>query len=765
MEMNLVPSKQSLVVYSSRGRETNWSSRRRAEMCLLSLCGILLLTCIVLAALFGMDLSKTGTDKYGLSTSPPTPTTRASEPRVCNTATCLETAARLTRNMNESVDPCEDFFHFACDGWIRDNPIPPSENEYITFIKKIQANNEKLRNMLEDAIGDYEDPIMKAKRYYRSCMDENEVERTTKDQVLELIRSFGSCALQGEDWAMSRWNWKTALLKIQKTFLHSAPLFTIDVSTNPRNSKKHIVMIKLPELSLIREEYLARNDSKVDKKKNAYLDYMTSVAMLIGGHNDAIQMHLHSVLEFEGKLAQSMPSTAYLYENLHNAITIADLQQLAPQFQWLDYLNSLFAEYSISLKKSQKIIVPAPEYLKKMAEVVLSTNNSTLSDYFIWTVLRRLVPFLSRPFRDVEAKYKRIASHIKGESPRWLTCIKAVNYHRGLGFATGSLYVEKAFDEKMIPLVKEMMENIRTAFREEVANLVWIDDETRPKVYEKEEAIVEKIGYPEMCVNKTSLAGYYQDLKVDNKRFLLNEVNVSRWYSSKSLAKLGRPSLRGRWFNGPQSVNAYYKWEKNEINILAGILQPPFYYGRLAPRVVNFGAIGVVLAHELTHGFDSVGRKFNKYGEISKPWWSSYTLDGFQNRSECLVDQYNKYSLDIEGKRIFINGRQTLFENIADNGAVKIAHRAYKNWARKHGSDAMVPGMKRSNDQIFFLTYAQMWCSNFSPSQIFRRAKTDTHTLPIYRVNGVLSNMEEFAKAYNCPRDSKLNPKKRCRVW
>jgi len=327
------------------------------------------------------------------------------------------------------------------------------------------------------------------------------------------------------------------------------------------------------------------------------------------------------------------------------------------------------------------------------------------------------------------------------------------------------LYIEKAFDKKMIPLVKEMMENIRKAFREEVANLTWIDDETRPKVYEKEDAIVEKIGYPDICVNKTLLGEYYQGLEVDDKRFLLNEVNMSGWYSSKSLAKLRKPSTRGQWFNGPQSVNAYYQWEKNEINVLAGMLQPPFYHGRLAPRAVNFGGIGIVLAHELTHGFDSVGRLFNKYGEISKPWWSNFTLNGFRNRSQCLVGQYNKYPLEIDGSQIFVNGRLTLPENIADNGALKIAYRAYENWVRKHGVEALVPGLKRPNEQMFFLSYAQMWCSKFSPTQTFRRAKADTHALPIYRVNGVLSNMEEFSKAYNCPKGSKLNPEKRCRVW
>ena len=242
IQLCVAPRTQSLGVYSTEGKITFRKGRKRVEICLLSLCGILLIICMVLAVLFAMELSKRNaptSTTNGRPASSPSPM----EPKVCNTAECLEIAARFARNMNESVDPCEDFFHFACDGWIRDNPIPPSENEYITFIKKIQANNVKLRNLLEDATGDYNDPVMKAKRFYRSCMNEDEVERTTKQQILELIRSLGSWALDNKTWNGTAWNWKGALETIQKTFLHSSPLFTIDVLTDPRYSKKHTVKV------------------------------------------------------------------------------------------------------------------------------------------------------------------------------------------------------------------------------------------------------------------------------------------------------------------------------------------------------------------------------------------------------------------------------------------------------------------------------------------------------------------------------------------
>ena len=252
MELNSVASTQSLGLYSTRGGLSFRKGRKRVEICLLTLCGVLLLICVVLAALFAVEISKrSAEDNIGRATSPPlrstsqSPTSKTPAPRVCNTAECLEIAARFARNINESVDPCEDFFHFACDGWIRDNPIPSSENEYITFMKKIRANDEKLRNLLEDASGDFDDPVMKAKRFYRSCMAEDEAEKTSTQQMVKLIRNLGSWAVNNASWNESSWDWRDALLIIQRIFSDSSPLFAVEVLANPKDSTKHIVKVSI----------------------------------------------------------------------------------------------------------------------------------------------------------------------------------------------------------------------------------------------------------------------------------------------------------------------------------------------------------------------------------------------------------------------------------------------------------------------------------------------------------------------------------------
>ncbi|KAK3724939.1 hypothetical protein QZH41_017146 [Actinostola sp. cb2023] len=395
-------------------------------------------------------------------------------------------------------------------------------------------------------------------------------------------------------------------------------------------------------------------------------------------------------------------------------------------------------------------------------------GDETLSNYFGWTIIRNLMPFLSTQFREAEMKYKRKATNTIASKPRWLQCIKTTDYPMGLTFAAGYLYIEKVFDKSFIPVVKSMMDNMRQAFREEVKSLSWIDETTRHSVFDKEEAMIEKIGFPKLCANFTLLEEYYSGLEVNDRHYLLNEVNVSKWYTRKSLSSLRHPVNRDSWYSGPQMVNAFYLRERNEINVMAGILQAPFFYGKDAPRVVNYGGIGMVLAHELTHGFDSAGRRFNKFGELtSDVGWTNHSMAEFRSRAGCIVDQYDKFELQIDKGTIHVDGKLTLDENIADNGGFQIAFRAYENWSKRHGPEKLVPGLMKSNEQMFFLSYAQMWCSTFTPSATFYRSKLDSHAIPKYRVKGVLINSEAFARAYKCPVGSNMNPdpSKRCRVW
>jgi len=385
----------------------------------------------------------------------------------------------------------------------------------------------------------------------------------------------------------------------------------------------------------------------------------------------------------------------------------------------------------------------------------------------MWTFVRSVVPYLSRDFRSALLEYQKEMEGKKAAETRWLSCLEDINsYSHGLTFALGYMWVSKVFDSDVIPLIQEMMTTIKTTFRDETSRYEWIDDQTRQKIIEKEKAMKNKIGFPKLCANETLLNEYYKDVNISRSNYLLNALRVTKWRTRRSFSEFKNPVDKEQWYVGPQLVNAFYLPNRNEINILAGILQPPFFYGQKAPRAVNFGAIGMVLAHELSHGFDSTGRTFNKDGEIIDNWWSKSTSEAFEKRSNCIVNQYDKYPVDggIDGKT-HIDGELTLSENIADNGGIRLAYWGYKNWVKNNGPETLLPGLNMTNEQLLFVSFAQMWCSVFTPSAAYTLAKTDTHALANYRVIGPLSNMKEFSEAFKCPAGQGMNPEKKCKVW
>lgn len=285
------------------------------------------------------------------------------------------------------------------------------------------------------------------------------------------------------------------------------------------------------------------------------------------------------------------------------------------------------------------------------------------------------------------------------------------------------------------------------------------------KIIEKEKAMKNNVGFPKLCSNETLLNEYYKDVNISRSNYLRNAMDVTKWRRRSQFSILKTPVDKEQWYFGPQLVNAFYLPNRNEINILAGILQPPFYYGRKAPRAVNFGAIGMVLGHELSHGFDALGRYFNENGEMTDDWWSAETSQKFLEKSKCIVNQYNNYSVDGENGPIHINGELSLSENIADNGGIRLAYWGYKDWVKKNGAELQLPGLNMTNDQLLFVSFAQMWCSAFTPAAAYVMASTDTHALANYRVIGSLSNMKEFSDVFKCPSGSRMNPEKKCKIW
>ncbi|XP_074613416.1 endothelin-converting enzyme homolog isoform X1 [Acropora palmata] len=720
---------------------------------------ILLSVCIVLGIFLAVSARKAQSKIEEPQTEMPhLPTS------YCYSPDCLQIAAGIARKMNASVDPCKNLFQYACGSWIKDNPIPPSKTVLDEFTAAEDRNYQTMRETLEESSATLSDrsAVGKAKLYFKSCIQEGQVEKTAMQLLKPLIAKYGHWALDSQEWNSTEWNWLKVLTYMDSEIM-AFPFLSLYIDFNPRNSSQFMLALHPPELSLIREQYLAEEN----KTRLAYLEFMTKVGKLLGGGNTT-RKQMEDVMKFEGKLAKIIPPKSEIRANYHQAMNLTTLEHKAPGigFTWLEYLNGVMKHFNISLNGSDRVLVPSVEYLKNLSIVINETEKRTLSNYMMWTFVRSVIPYLSRNFREAYLDFQKATQGKKQAKPRWLSCVEDMNsYTHGLTFAMGYMWIQSAFDVKMIPLIEEMMRGISVAFRDETPNYDWVDEQTRKKILQKEKAMKFKVGFPELCGNETLLNNYYESLNISGD-YLTNALAVTSWRRKMYLSRLRKPVDKEEWLVGPQLVNAFYLPSRNEINILAGILQPPFYYGRKAPRAVNYGAIGMILGHELSHGFDANGRVFNKDGELIDNLWTNYTTQGFEKRAQCMEEQYSKYSVDGgELGQIEIDGKLTLSENIADNGGIRIAYWGYKDWVKKNGKEMLLPGLNKTNEQLFFLSFAQMWCSSYTPAAAYMLAKTDSHTLAKYRVIGTLSNIKEFSEAFKCKVGSRMNPEKKCHVW
>ncbi|CDQ68099.1 unnamed protein product [Oncorhynchus mykiss] len=381
-----------------------------------------------------------------------------------------------------------------------------------------------------------------------------------------------------------------------------------------------------------------------------------------------------------------------------------------------------------------------------------------LNNYMIWNLVQKGASSLDQRFENAQDKLlESLYGTKKSCTPRWQTCIG--NTDDTLGFALGALFVKATFDKHSKEIAEGMINEIRTAFKYALDHLKWMDKQTRQAAKDKADAIYDMIGFPDFILDPKELDDVYDGYDVSEDNFFQNALNFYNFSARVMADQLRKPPNRDQWSMTPPTVNAYYMPTKNGIVFPAGILQAPFY-AQDHPKALNFGGIGVVMGHELTHAFDDQGREYDKDGNL-RPWWQNSSVESFKNRTECMVEQYNGFTINGE----HINGKQTLGENIADNGGLKAAYNAYQAWVQENGEEKRLPAVNLTNDQLFFVGFAQVWCSVRTPESAHEGLMTDPHSPPKYRVIGTLSNSPDFAEHFQCPSGSPMNSGHRCVVW
>ena len=644
--------------------------------------------------------------------------------------------------IDKSVDPCVDFYQYACGTWIKNAEIPADQSRWGGFSEVRERNRSIEHDILEKAAagGASRDAVgQKIGDLYGSCMDEKAVD------------AKGIAALQPELDRIAAVRDKGALIDeiAHVQLIGPNPLFNFYSNSDLHNADQVIAYIDQGGLSLPDRDYYIKEDNPKMKEVRLHLvEYVTQTFTLAGQTPQQAANSAEAVLRIETSLAKaSMDRTARRDpKNLDHKMSRDEAVALGPNFQ----LNRFFI--AVGAPNFTQLNVPNPDFFKQVNGVLESESLDALKTYVSWHVLNAASPWLSQPFVEANFKFQQNLNGQKEIQARWKRCVNLTD--RALGEALGQRYVELTFGPEARQRMLKMVDALEESLADDVHALSWMSDETKKQAKVKLDAIRNKIGYPEVYRDYSSVVIKRDDL-------LGNVARANEFESKREIAKIDKPLDRKEWGMTPPTVNAYYNPSFNEIVFPAGILQPPFFDNAMDDSV-NFGGIGLVIGHELTHGFDDQGRKFDPQGNLHD-WWTDEDGKEFEKRVSCVADEYSNF---VAVDDVKLNGRLTLGENTADNGGARIALSALERMIAedKTGKEGQkIDGY--TPEQRFFLGFGRVWCEKVRPEQARVWALTDPHSPGKYRVDGVVQNMPEFQKAWGCKAGQPMVAENACHVW
>ncbi|XP_071668880.1 neprilysin isoform X1 [Patagioenas fasciata] len=695
---------------------------------------------------------------------------------VCKTSDCIKSAARILENMDTSAEPCDDFYQYACGGWLKRNVIPETSSRYSNFDILRDELEVVLKDVLDTPSSNDISAVQKAKTLYRSCINETTIDSRGGKPLITLLPDISDWPVATTNWESSygaAWTAETAIAQLNSRYGKKV-LINFFVGTDDKNSTAHIIHIDQPGLGLPSRDYYECTGA-YKEACSAYVDFMISVAKLIlqerniSFTENQISEQMNRVMDLEKEIANATTKSEDRNDPLllYNKMTLAQLQSNFSLeinnkvFNWSKFINDIMSTVQINIENTEHVVVYDPEYLIKLKSIVNKYTPRDLQNYMIWRFVMDLVNSLSRSYKDTRNDFRKALYGTTSETAAWRRCANYVNGN--MENAVGRLYVEEAFAGDSKHVVEEMIADIRNVFIKTLDELTWMDGETKKKAEQKALAIRERIGYPDEIVSDDAkLNSEYQELNYKEEEYFENIIQNLVFTQKKRLKKLREKVDKEEWISGAAVVNAFYSASRNQIVFPAGILQPPFFSAS-QPKSLNYGGIGMVIGHEITHGFDDNGRNFNENGDLVD-WWSEESARNFKELSQCIVYQYGNFSWDLAGGQQ-LSGINTLGENIADNGGVRQAYKAYENYVKKHGKEKLLPGLEMNHKQLFFLNFAQVWCGTYRPEYAVNSIKTDVHSPGKFRVIGSLQNSPEFSEAFSCTETNYMDPPKKCRVW
>ena len=641
-------------------------------------------------------------------------------------------------NLDRSADACTDFFQYANGSWLKSTEIPASESRWGTFNILAENNNTTLRSVLEEdaktkspegsdaqLIGDF----------YASCMAEAAIDKAGARPIKPFLDQIAKIKTADD-------------VKKELAAMHNAGLpavFGFGAGPDLKNSNMVIASAGQGGLSLPNRNYYTDTDAKSVETRAKFVEYMTNMFKLLGDSPEKAAAEAKTVLDFQTRLAVASltPVERRNPDNTYNKISVDAAQQLTPNFSWTQY----FTERSVPTVSEMNIAPP-----KFFTEVNTMFKDVPVDDwktYLRWQTVNSTAEFLSKPFVDERFNFfGKYLSGQKEQQPRWKTCVEGTD--EALGEALGMEFAKKAFTPEMKARMNELIDNLMAALKGRIQNLDWMSDPTKQQALAKLASFKRKIGYPDV------LRGY-KGVKIDDS-FAGNILRINQFEIHRNFEDLGKPRDKTRWGFTPPTVNASYNPVNNDITFPAGILRPPFFNAE-ADDAINYGAIGGVIGHEISHGFDDQGSRFDAEGNL-KMWWTPEDKKRFDERTACVVKQFDSYEVQ---PGLFLNGKLTLGENIGDFAGLTIAYDAYQRSLQGKPRPADIDGF--TPEQRFFLGWAQVWAGKGTPESERQQVAGNPHSLPRWRVNGPLSNMPQFAKAFGCKAGQPMVRDNACAIW
>ncbi|XP_049520286.1 membrane metallo-endopeptidase-like 1 isoform X3 [Dermacentor silvarum] len=625
---------------------------------------------------------------------------------VCKTKACEHRAKYITAALNKDYKPCDSFYDHVCSNWMFYNPIPDDKST----ASVLEGIDDKLT---EDLKGIFENTTYKMENQnatdkvlgsYKNCMNTSIPEATQFYALIDVLKRVG-----GEYWPV--WpppkarevlpTWDQLYTKIHNEFAINL-LFIVGVDKDPKNVSNKIISI------------LEAAENKTGTDLNFF------------------------------------------------RMTIADLRNISEHVDWLQMLQRLFDSVNVTLTPEEPVVLNELYYFKTLVDYITkNTSRHTTYNYMIWRLIRNFGPMALPKMRQLSFKMTQAARGVKRDIPLSTRCVYYIS--DVMDFPAGRLYVERYFSKEAKKDILNLVNELKEAFSKSIRRTKWMDESTKIHALKKLETMVTHVGYSDDLLNDTYLNNMFKEV-IDAKPgqpFILNYVSFRKQWAKINLMTLHKPYSREEWSSGPAVVNAYYYPQLNGITFPAGILRPPvFEYG--VPMYINMGGIGAVIGHEVTHAFDDTGSQFDSDGNM-KNWWTNKTREKFLEKMTCFKEQYG--NITDERLKVKLNGKKTVGENTADNGGIHQAYHAYRAWAKKHKVKSL-PGLESfTADQLFFISVALTWCNNPRPRRLQQQIDSDVHAPSRYRVNVPLSNMEEFSKAFKCPKDSPMYSKRKCVLW